>query len=229
MFKYKALIIEDDKPIRNFIRASLESNDYIVCEAETASQGLMMHLSEVPDVLLVDLGLPDLDGIELIKRIRSYSQTPIIVVSAREREGDKIEALDQGADDYLTKPFGIGELLARVRVALRHKQPSDAHQSEAQLVHKALTVHFEKHKIYLGETEVHLTPYEYKLLVLFMKYPGKVLTYNYLIKSIWGVPIGNEMQTLRVLMANIRRKIEKNPSEPEYIETEMGIGYRMKE
>lgn len=224
------LVIEDDKPIRNFITASLAINNYKYIETDKGNEGIILAMSHNPDLIILDLGLPDIDGIEVISKIRDYSKVPIIIVSARESESQKVEALDKGADDYLTKPFGIGELLARIRVSLRHKLSKEGEEKvNTTFAVKELQVDFEKRKVTIGGEEIHLTPIEYKLLVLLCKYPGKVLTHNFLTHEIWGSSLGSETQTLRVFMASLRRKIEKNTANPEYIYTEVGVGYRLVE
>ena len=192
----------------------------------------MMITSYCPDIIILDLGLPDMDGQKIIKSVREWSQVPIIVVSARSHERDKVEALDAGADDYVTKPFGTAELLARVRTALRHLQSRDTADARAQtgkFVAGSLTVDFDKRRAYIDGEDVKLTQNEYKLVAILAKYAGRVLTYDYLIKNIWGPNMQTDNQILRVNMANIRRKIEKNPAQPQYIFTEMGVGYRMVE
>lgn len=222
------LVVEDDKPIRNFITASLAAQDLKYIETNKGMEAIALSLSHNPSLIILDLGLPDIDGIQVITKVREWSATPIIIVSARESERQKIEALDRGADDYLTKPFGIGELLARIRVALRHGS-NNLHKNENRDTYKVkdLIVDFNRRRVMIDNEEIHLTPIEYKIMILLCKYPGKVLTHNFMIHEIWGSPIGNETQSLRVFMANLRRKIEKNPAEPEYIYTEVGVGYRL--
>lgn len=223
------LVVEDDKPIRNFITASLSAQGYKYIETSLGAEALTLSLSNNPDLIILDLGLPDIDGIEVIAKIRQWSGVPIIVVSARENERQKVEALDKGADDYLTKPFGIKELHARIRVALRNSILRNNQNTIVKTFKvKNLCVDFEKRHVTINDEEIHLTPIEYKILVLLCKYSGKVLTHKYIIHEIWGgEPVGNETQSLRVFMASLRRKIEKNPAEPEYIYTEVGVGYRM--
>lgn len=222
------LVVEDDKPIRNFITASLSVHGFKYIETDRGNEAIAISMSHNPDLIILDLGLPDIDGIEVIKKVREWSSIPIIVVSARENERQKVEALDKGADDYLTKPFGIGELLARVRVALRHSMGNQSQKENKDTFKvKDLIVDFEKRRITIKNEEIHLTPIEYKIMVLLCKYPGKVLTHNFIIHEIWGSPIGNETQSLRVFMASLRRKIEKEPAQPEYIYTEVGVGYRL--
>lgn len=222
------LVVEDDKPIRNFISASLLAQGYKYVETDKGNEAISLALSNNPDLIVLDLGLPDIDGLKVISKIREWSKVPIIVVSARENERQKVEALDLGADDYLTKPFGISELLARVRVALRHKTSSNLNTEEREsFTVKGLNVDFTKRKVVIDKVEIHLTPIEYKIMVLLCQYSGRVLTHNFIIKKIWGTSIGNETKSLRVFMASLRRKIEKNPAEPEYIYTEVGVGYRL--
>lgn len=224
--KINVLLIEDDRSICSYITTALSSNGYRVTSAITAAEGLSLCASLCPDILLLDLGLPDMDGLEVISSIRSWSSLPIIVISARSKEQDKVEALDLGADDYLTKPFGPAELMARIRTSLRRR-----HLSVQDSKYKALEleVDFDKRLVTLAGQEVHLTQIEYQLLTLLAENSGKVLTYSHLIKSIWGPYMDTNNQILRVNMANIRRKLEKNPANPQYIFTEIGIGYRMRE
>lgn len=223
------LIVEDDKTIRNFMKISLETQGYKVIETDDGQNAMTLFYSHSPDVILLDLGLPDIDGLELISRIRQSSMASILVVSARGREHDKVEALDLGADDYLTKPFSVAELLARIRVALRHQVHLEQHEGIDQLFFQVgdLRVDFDKHLVYLENEEVHLTPMEFKLMELLARNPGKVLTHKFMIKEVWGSYGESEAQSLRVFMANLRRKIELNSSQPRYILTEVGVGYRL--
>lgn len=222
------LLVEDDKPIRNFITASLSAQGFKCIETDKGNEAITLSMSYNPDLIILDLGLPDIDGIDVITKIREWSDIPILIVSARDKERQKVEALDKGADDYLTKPFGIGELLARVRVALRHGAAKQGTTENNKIFTvKGLTVNFEKRQVLINNEEVHLTPIEYKIMALLCKYSGKVLTHNFIIKEIWGSPIGSETKTLRVFMASLRRKIEKDPAQPEYIYTEVGVGYRL--
>lgn len=185
-------------------------------------------MSHSPDVILLDLGLGDMDGIDVIKNIRNLSDVPIIVVSAREQDREKVEAFDMGADDYITKPFSIAELLARVRVAIRHSEKNKPKvNSKTDFEHKGLFIDFEKRKVSVDGEEIHLTPSEYDILSLLVKYHGKVLTHNFIAKEIWGSALGSEIKSLRVFMATLRRKIEKEPANPEYIITEIGVGYKL--
>ncbi len=225
--KINILLIEDDKSISGFITTSLERNGYRVTSALNGKEGLSLAASLCPDVILLDLGLPDIDGCEILKQIRSWnSSIPIIILSARTKEQDKVSALDLGADDYLTKPFGTAELMARIRTSMRHRHPASPDR-----VYRALDleINFEKRLIRLEGKEVHLTQIEYQLLTLLAENSGRVLTYSYLMNAIWGPYMDSNNQILRVNMANIRRKIEKNPAQPQYVFTEIGIGYRMLE
>ena len=219
------LVIEDDKYISNFIAVSLKKEGYKVMLAESADEGLFLFSSNHPDVLLLDLGLPDKDGLEVIREVRNISSTPLLVVSARGQEKEKIEALDLGADDYLTKPFFMGELLARIRVVKRKLQQLPA-PSETVFQCDYLTVDYEKRRVLVDENEIHLTPMEYKLLLLMISNKGKVLTHNYIVKEIWGYKEAGDTKTIRVFMANLRRKIEKSMAKPQFILTEIGVGYR---
>lgn len=224
------LIVEDDRPIRNFINVSLTAQGYRTLETDTGRDAIDYTATRNPEVVLLDLGLPDMDGLEVIRSIRTWSLIPIIVVSARGQEKEKVEALDCGADDYLTKPFSIAELLARVRVALRHRNRGDAMDPGAEeFTVGGLCIHFSKRVVMLDDEAIHLTPIEYRLLELMSKHAGKVLTHNFILKEIWGPNSGSEMQSLRVFMANLRRKIEVDPTQPRYILTEVGVGYRMVE
>ncbi|MBS6398261.1 MAG: response regulator [Clostridiales bacterium] len=227
----KILVIEDEKSIRNFIASVLTSQQYQVISAVTGKEGLSQAASQCPDLILLDLGLPDVDGIDIIAQIRKWTSIPIIVISARIQEQDKVQALDQGADDYITKPFGNSELLARIRTALRH---SNRMQTDDSIVHrsyqsKGLRIDFEKHLVTRDGQEIHLTQNEFKIVALLSQNCGKVMTYDRLIEHIWGPYSENDNTILRVNMANIRRKLEPNPAEPIYIFTEIGVGYRMAE
>lgn len=221
-----ALVIEDDKYISNFIAVSLKKEGYKVMLAESADEGLFLFSSNHPDVVLLDLGLPDKDGLEVIREIRCFSNTPILVVSARGQEKEKIEALDLGADDYITKPFHMGELLARIRVVKRKLQQQLIPVSVSVFHCDYLTVDYDKRKVFVDENEVHLTPMEYKLLLLMIANKGKVLTHNYIVKEVWGYAETGDTKTIRVFMAKLRRKIEKNIAKPRFILTEIGVGYR---
>ena len=229
--KQKILIVEDEQSIINFVTAVLTANGYDVILAKTGTQAQTMVTSHCPDLVLLDLGLPDMDGVEIIKFIRSWTRLPIIVVSARTQERDKVEALDLGADDYIAKPFGTSELLARIRTAMRHINSTGASSPAEAAVFKtgALTIDYERRRVTVGDTDVHLTQNEFKIVSLLCRHAGKVLTHDYIIKEIWGPGLKGDNQILRVNMANIRRKLEKNPAVPEYILTEVGVGYRMAE
>lgn len=225
-----ALIIEDEEAICNFITAILNANDYQVIKASNGKEGISMAASRSPDVILLDLGLPDIDGADVLKSVRQWSKVPIIIVSARGFEREKVEALDAGADDYMVKPFGASELLARIRTALRHSPKSMGVESKGmeKSVIGQLEIDYGKRTVLLEGRMVHLTPVEYKILALLTKNAGKVLTHDYIMREVWGLYAGDS-HTLRVNMANIRRKLEPNPGEPRYIMTEMGVGYRMVE
>ena len=228
--KYTVLIVEDEGNIANFMTTILTANNYNVLKAQDGAQAIMMISSHAPDIVILDLGLPDIDGQNSIKSVREWSQIPIIVVSARSHERDKVTALDYGADDYITKPFGTSELLARLRTALRHSSLEGAGEDVAlsgKFTAEDLTVDFDKRHVCVSGRDVHLTQNEFKLVALLAKYAGKVLTYDYLIKKIWGPNAPSDNQILRVNMANIRRKLEQNPAEPKYIFTEIGVGYRL--
>ncbi len=228
----KILIIEDEPNIKNFTNTILTANQYDTLLAETGQEGYALITSHCPDAVILDLGLPDIDGLEIIRTVRSWSSIPIIVVSARMSEQDKVKALDLGADDYITKPFGTSELLARIRTALRHAN-SGGDNSQLNLTGVfstgGLTIDYAKRRVTVDGEAVHLTQNEYKLVSLLGRYAGKVLTYDYILKEIWGPGVQSDNKILRVNMANIRRKLEKNPAEPQYILTELGVGYRMAE
>lgn len=219
------LIVEDDKQIRSFISFSLKTQEYRSIDATTGKEAMKAIVNAHPDVIILDLGLPDMDGLDIIRQVRAFSDMPIIVVSARDQDREKIEALDAGADDYLTKPFSINELLARLRVILRHVKKEDIPVSEIYRVGD-LEVNFEKHLVTLSGNEIHFTPMEFNVLSLLIRNSGKVLTHSYILKEVWGSYLESDMQSLRVFMANIRRKLEKDPAKPRYIITEVGIGYR---
>ena len=226
--KANIIIIEDEKNICNFIETVLSPQGYQVTSAYTGTDGLKLIESLKPDVVLLDLGLPDMDGLELIQEVRSTSTLPIIVISARTLERSKVAALDLGADDYLTKPFGTAELLARIRTALRHSQRAAGTQSLKYEV-GSLLIDFERRLVKVKGQDVHLTQIEYKLVSLLAQNAGKVMTYESIISKIWGPFADSDNQILRVNMAHIRRKLEENPAEPQYIFTEIGVGYRMRE
>ena len=223
------LLIEDERVITRFLTTIL-AEEYTVLTAETGREGLSLAASHTPELVLLDLGLPDVDGMEVLRALREWSDMPVIVVSARQNEEEKVQALDSGANDYVTKPFGNQELLARIRAALRlyTAQKEGAERLSASFRTGALKVDFVRRMVMLGEQPVHLTPMEYRILVLLAKNAGKVLTHDYMIREIWG-PYAGDSQILRVNMANIRRKIEPDPADPVYILTEVGVGYRLKE
>lgn len=221
----RLLVIEDEVPIRKFLRAALVDAGYALDEADTGTQGLRLAAANPPDAVILDLGLPDLDGLEVLRRLRDWYSSPVIVLSARGQERDKVEALDLGADDYLTKPFGVGELLARIRVALRHAVKSS---SPASSIHEQgeLRIDFEARRVFRSGAEIHLTPIEYRLLTTLVKHAGKVLTHRFLLREVWGPNNVYETHYLRVFMANLRRKLEADSARPVYLLTEPGVGYR---
>lgn len=228
----KILIIEDEKSISHFISTVLNNNGYESMQARSGSEALSMISSHCPDLIILDLGLPDMDGLEILRQLREWSSLPVVVVSARSHEKDKVTALDLGADDYLTKPFGTAELLARVRTAIRHTRTASGNDEIAQkgtYTVGDLTIDYNKHQALVRGENVKLTLSEFRIVALLGKHAGKVLTYDFIIKELWGPRAGGDNQILRVNMANIRRKIEKNPAEPEYLFTEVGIGYRLAE
>jgi len=220
------LVIEDEAQMRRFLRVSLEGNGYRMLEAETARSGIEQAAARQPDLILLDLGFPDESGHVVTERLREWSSTPIIVISARGREEDKIRALDAGADDYVTKPFGVGELLARMRTALRHATGTGTVKSEFSV--GELKVDFARRQVFVGANEVHLTPIEYKLLLVLIKYEGRVVTHRQLLKDVWGPNSTEHTHYVRVYMAQLRRKLEPNPSRPVYLLTEPAVGYRLK-
>ncbi|WP_343208243.1 response regulator transcription factor [Anaerolentibacter hominis] len=231
MITTTVLIVEDEKNIGNFIATTLAANDYKTITCTTGKEALSIVASHGPDLILLDLGLPDIDGIEVLKSIRSWSLVPIIVISARTQEEEKVLALDLGADDYISKPFGSSELLARIRTALRHTarktNGNDSPQSATTFQAQGLFIDFEKYQVFVDGTKIHLTQIEFKLISLLARNSGKVMTYDSIIIKIWGPYAERDNQILRVNMANIRRKIEQNPADPKYIFTEVGVGYRM--
>jgi two-component system KDP operon response regulator KdpE len=223
------LVVEDDIQMRRFLRTTLSALDYRVVEAETVAEGLVAVTTHNPEVILMDLGLPDGDGIDLTRRIRGWSRVPIIVLSARGREEDKVAALDEGADDYLTKPFGVNELLARIRAAMRRAAAASAGAPPAVLEVGPLRIDQSRREVTIGAREIRLTPIEYRLLVLLAGNAGKVLTHRQILKEVWGPPYVNESHYLRVFMAALRRKVEEDPARPRLLLTEPGVGYRMKD
>lgn len=220
----RVLVVDDEAPIRRYLRAALGAQGLTVYETATGLEAINAVLTHRPDIIILDLGLPDIDGIEVTRRLREWSQTPIIVLSVREAEQDKIAALDAGADDYLTKPFGTGELLARMRVALRKQT---AVQNEPVFQSNGLSVDFSRRTVMVNEKEVQLTPTEYDLLKVLVTHAGKVITHHQLLRQVWGEGY-NDMHILRVNISNLRGKIEPDPSRPTYIHTEPGVGYRLK-
>ena len=226
--KVSILVVEDDKAIRNFISATLDIHSYNCFTAENGEQAMILATSHKPDIIILDLGLPDIDGVDIIKKIRAWSNCPIIVVSARSEDKDKIEALDSGADDYLTKPFSVDELLARIRVAIRKMNYDNTKKEEStEFINGDLKIDYVSGWVFVGKEETHLTPIEYKLLCLLAKNVGKVLTHTYILKEIWGVAYESEVPSLRVFMATLRKKIEKNCEKNTYIQTHIGVGYRL--
>jgi two-component system KDP operon response regulator KdpE len=221
------LVIEDEAPICRFLRASLTEEGYRYTEAQTGREGLRLAGTEHPDLILLDLGLPDMDGLDIIRQLRNWSQVPVIIISARGQEADKVTALDAGANDYLTKPFGVKELLARIRVALRHV--GEGPEADSKFQAGDLKVDLAARRVWTSGNEVHLTPIEYRLLTTLIRSAGKVLTHRYLLKEVWGPNEVHENHYLRVFMATLRRKIEPHPARPRYILTEQGVGYRLKD
>ncbi len=228
MNKFQILVVEDDAPVRNLITTTLKAHDYRFTTAANGNTAVMEAASHNPDIILLDLGLPDIDGVEVIERIRNWSNVPIIVISARSEDSDKIDALDAGADDYLTKPFSVEELLARLRVTQRRLAlMQSGNQHQAVFVNGQLRIDYASGCAYLNDEEMHLTPMEYKLLCLLAQNTGKVLTHKFITQSIWGSSWENDVGSLRVFMATLRKKLEKIPGSPQYIQTHIGIGYRM--
>lgn len=222
------LIIEDEAQMLRFLRASLSTHGYRLIETTSAADGLAQAATRSPDVVLLDLGLPDLDGLEVTRRLRGWSHVPIIVVSARGQDADKINALDAGADDYLTKPFSVGELLARIRVALRHVATTTSGGQEPIFTLGDLRIDLVKREVFVGDSEVHLTPTEYKLLAMLVKHAGRVVTHRQLLSDVWGPPYVEHTQYLRVFMGQLRQKLEPDPAKPRYLVNEPGVGYRLK-
>lgn len=234
MSNERILIIEDDVQIQNFMVYTLENAGFSVEGAVNGGDGIRSLRQKKADLVLLDLGLPDIDGMEVLHKIREHFDVPIIIVSARDQDSEKVAALDDGADDYLTKPFSATELMARIRVALRHynrfsRDGENGQPEEAVYINGGLKMDTQKHMAYKDNEEMHLSPLEFKLLLLFMQNQGKVLTYQNILHKVWGDGYGDDTQVLRSVMASIRRKIEKNPAKPEYIQTEIGVGYRMDE
>ena len=222
------LVIEDEPQMLRFLRPALEGHGYRMIEARTGRDGLTEAATRAPDVVLLDLGLPDLDGLAVTARLREWSRTPIVVISARGREEDKVAALDAGADDYVTKPFGVPELLARLRVALRHAARADGAESPRVAIGD-LEIDLEKRRVTRAGEAVHLTPIEYRLLAELAHHPGKVLTHTHLLRQVWGPASAQQSHYLRVYMAQLRRKLEEDPARPRILLTELGVGYRLRE
>ena len=222
------LVIEDEAQIRRFVCASLQGHGYRVVEAITGKEGLAQAATQQPALILLDLGLPDIDGLEVTQQVREWSAVPIIVLSARGQENDKIAALDAGADDYLTKPFGVGELLARMRVALRHAGRSAQEQNYPVFAIGDLRVDLARRQVFVDGAEVHLTPIEYKMFTTLIQHAGKVVTHNQLLKAVWGPAYATETPYLRVYMGQLRHKLEADPARPRYLITEPGVGYRLR-
>ncbi len=230
MNKVNILVVEDDAPVRNLITTTLKAHEYKFITAVDGESAIMQASTNNPDIILLDLGLPDMDGIEVIKKVRTWSNVPIIVISARSEDSDKIDALDNGADDYLTKPFSVEELLARLRVTLRRLAvlQNEMNTSNASVfTNGKLSIDYAAGCAYLGEEELHLTPIEYKLLCLMARNVGKVLTHTYITQKVWGSSWENDVASLRVFMATLRKKLESAPDSPQYIQTHIGVGYRM--
>ena len=227
MNKPLILVVEDDAPVRNLITTTLKAHDYKFITAQNGNNAIMEASSHNPDIVLLDLGLPDMDGVEVIERIRTWSDMPIIVISARSEDKDKIDALDAGADDYLTKPFSVEELLARIRVTQRRLSANRNEGASSVFINGALRIDYAAGCAYLGDEELHLTPIEYKILCLLAANVGKVLTHTFITQKIWGAAWENNVASLRVFMATLRKKIEATPDTPQYIQTHIGVGYRM--
>ena len=227
MHKTKFLVVEDDPAIRNLIRTTLETQGYEYHTAKNGAGALMEMTAYNPDVVILDLGLPDMDGVDIIRKVRGWSNIPIIFVSARSADQDKVDALDAGADDYLTKPFSIEELLARLRAAMRRSQMESAPVQNSVYENGDLRIDYAAGCVYKNNVEIHLTPIEYKLLCLLAINTGKVLTHNYILKEVWGSTLDSDLPSLRVFMATLRKKVESGASSPQYIQTHIGVGYRM--
>ncbi len=224
---FLVLVIEDELQIRRFLSTALTSSGYRMNEAATGEEGLAAVVRQSPDLVVLDLGLPDIDGVQVVARIREWSRVPIIVLSARAQESDKVAALDAGADDYLTKPFGVNELLARLRVAIRHASAGPGLAVAAEFTVGDLRIDLAHRRVYSGDREVHLTPKEFKLVATFVAHAGKVLTHRQLLKAVWGPAHLGESHYLRIYMAQLRHKLERDPTRPQYFLTEAGVGYRL--
>ncbi len=224
--RWTVLVIEDEAPMRRFLKVSLLANGYQCIEAETGQDGLVEAGTRSPDLILLDLGLPDLDGLSVTERLRQWATIPVIVISARGREEDKIKALDAGANDYVTKPFGVGELLARIRAALRHKNMAGT--ADMQFASGDLRVDLDRRRVFVSDKQVHLTPIEYKLLGFLIQHAGRVLTHRQLLHEVWGPNSSDQTQYLRVYMGQLRHKLERTPGRPVHLLTEPGVGYRLR-
>jgi two-component system KDP operon response regulator KdpE len=223
------LVVEDERTMVRLLRAALTSHGYRVVEASSGEEALRQAATRAPDVVVLDLGLPDLDGLEVTRRLREWSAVPIVVVSARGQEGDKIKALDAGADDYVTKPFSVGELLARMRVALRHAARTAQEPGETTLSVGGLRIDRLRRQVFVDDVEVRLTPIEYRLLSMLAQHAGRVLTHEHLLRQVWGPGYTQQHHYLRVYMAQLRHKLEQDPSRPRYLLTEPGVGYRLRD
>jgi two-component system KDP operon response regulator KdpE len=225
----KVLVVEDEAEMRSFLTTLLDSHDYVAVAAEDGTEGLRLATQHNPDVILLDLGLPDMTGLELLRKIREWTQTPVIILSVRDREDQKVEALDEGADDYLTKPFGSNELLARVRVSLRHVAQRDTEDDSRLFETGDLTVDLADRRVFVREERISLTDTEYRLLRTMIRHAGKVLTHRFLLKEVWGPNYVDRNHYVRVYMARLRDKLEDEDTRQQYIETETGVGYRLRE
>ena len=221
----RILVVDDERPIRRFLRTSLSAYGYEVFEAVNGKEALQMAANERPDLIILDLGLPDMDGIEVTRNLREWTETPVIILTVRDHENDKISALDAGADDYLTKPFGVGELIARIRVAMRHAAPVG---KEPVFQSEGLLIDFARRVVLLNDNEISLTPTEYDLLRLLVQHAGKVITRRQLLRQVWGAGYEEEDHLLRVNISNLRHKIETDPTQPNFILTDQGVGYRFR-
>ena len=226
--KHTVLVVEDEEQMRRFVRISLTANGYRVLDAKTGGEGIAQAVAHTPDLVLLDLGLPDIDGLDVAKKLREWSTVPIIVISARGQEESKVRALDEGADDYLTKPFGAAELMARIRVALRHAARARDVVSTVAHIGEDIRVDLARRLVFLRDEEIHLTQTEYKLLTVLVKHAGMVMTHRHLLEQVWGPGHAHQMQYLRVYMAQLRHKLEQDPARPRYLVTETGVGYRLK-
>lgn len=232
MIKDRVLVIDDERAFRILISTSLSAQGYEVKAAATGKEAETMITSQSPDVIILDLGLPDMDGMDILKKLRAWSKTPVIIVSARTSEEDKVMALEAGADDYVEKPFSTGELAARVRTALRHTRMNPKNHQLSQFgkfIAGSLVVDYNEHSVQVNGIDAHLTPLEYKIVSLLARHAGRLLTYDYITREIWGPYVKRNVKSLRVHMVNIRKKLERNPADPEYIFTELSEGYRMRE